>query len=202
MCFAQIGMALGAAEGAAAISTGLSAVGTAVSVGSTFMNYQADQQQFGAQQQQYNTNKLLAQQSMLEQAGQLSLRESQERDALLDKAMANKIEAAKAKGRTIASAGEAGVSGMSIAALVADIERTKLNNQNTIGRNFAAIQQQGIYDRKALESQAQGRVNNLALPTAPSLLGAGLQMAGLGLQGYNKYNKINNPNEPVFNLEG
>lgn len=201
MCFAQIGMALGAAEGAAAISTGLSAVGTAVSVGSTFMNYQADQQQFGAQQQQYNTNKLLAQQSMLEQAGQLSLRESQERDALLDKAMANKIEAAKAKGRTIASAGEAGVSGMSIAALVADIERTKLNNQNTIGRNFAAIQQQGIYDRKALESQAQGRVNNLALPTAPSLLGAGLQMAGLGLQGYNKYNKINNPNEPVFEVQ-
>lgn len=200
MCFAQIGMALGAAKGAAAISTGLSAVGTAVSVGSTFMNYQADQQQFGAQQQQYNTNKLLAQQSMLEQAGQLSLRESQERDALLDKAMANKIEAAKAKGRTIASAGEAGVSGMSIAALVADIERTKLNNQNTIGRNFAAIQQQGIYDRKALEAQAQGRVNNLALPTAPSLLGAGLQMAGLGLQGYNKYNKINNPNEPVFEV--
>ena len=201
MCFAQIGMALGAAEGAAAISTGLSAVGTAVSVGSTFMNYQADQQQFGAQQQQYNTNKLLAQQSMLEQAGQLSLRESQERDALLDKAMANKIEAAKAKGRTIASAGEAGVSGMSIAALVADIERTKLNNQNTIGRNFAAIQQQGIYDRKALESQAQGRVNNLALPTAPSLLGAGLQMAGLGLQGYNKYNKINNPNEPAYRVQ-
>lgn len=200
MCFAQIGMALGAAKGAAAISTGLSAVGTAVSVGSTFMNYQADQQQFGAQQQQYNTNKLLAQQSMLEQAGQLSLRESQERDALLDKAMANKIEAAKAKGRTIASAGEAGVSGMSIAALVADIERTKLNNQNTIGRNFAAIQQQGIYDRKALEAQAQGRVNSMALPTAPSLLGAGLQMAGLGLQGYNKYNKINNPNKPVFEV--
>ena len=201
MCFAQIGMALGAAKGAAAISTGLSAVGTAVSVGSTFMNYQADQQQFGAEQQQYNTNKLLAQQSMLEQAGQLSLRESQERDALLDKAMANKIEAAKAKGRTIASAGEAGVSGMSIAALVADIERTKLNNQNTIGRNFAAIQQQGIYDRKALEAQAQGRVNNMALPTAPSLLGTGLQMAGLGLQGYNKYNKINNPNEPAYRVK-
>ena len=200
MCFAQIGMALGAAKGAAAISTGLSAVGTAVSVGSTFMNYRADQQQFGAQQQQYNTNRLLAQQSMLEQAGQLSLRESQERDALLDKAMANKIEAAKAKGRTIASAGEAGVSGMSIAALVADIERTKLNNQGTINRNFDAIQQQGIYDRKALESQAQGRANNLALPTAPSLLGAGLQIAGLGLQGYNKYNKINNPNEPVFEV--
>ena len=198
MCFAQIGMALGAAKGAAAISTGLSAVGTAVSVGSTFMNYRADQQQFGAQQQQYNTNRLLAQQSMLEQAGQLSLRESQERDALLDKAMANKIEAAKAKGRTIASAGEAGVSGMSIAALVADIERTKLNNQGTINRNFDAIQQQGIYDRKALESQAQGRVNSMALPTAPSLLGTGLQMAGLGLQGYNKYNKINNPNEPAF----
>ena len=198
MCFAQIGMALGAAEGAAAISTGLSAVGTAVSVGSTFMNYKADQQQFVAQQQQYNTNRLLAQQSMLEQAGQLSLRESQERDALLDKAMASKIEAAKVKGRTIASAGEAGVSGMSIAALVADIERTKLNNQGTINRNFDAIQQQGIYDRKALEAQAQGRVNNMALPTATSLLGAGLQMAGLGLQGYNKYNKINNPNEPAF----
>lgn len=201
MCFAQIGMALGAAKGAAAISTGLSAVGTAVSVGSTFMNYRADQQQFGAQQQQYNTNRLLAQQSMLEQAGQLSLRESQERDALLDKAMANKIEAAKAKGKTIASAGEAGVSGMSIAALVADIERTKLNNQGTINRNFDAIQQQGIYDRKALESQAQGRVNNLALPTAPSLLGAGLQIAGLGLQGYNKYNKINNPNEPAYRVK-
>ena len=194
MCFAAIGMALGAAQGAAA----LSAIGTAVSVGSTFMNYRAEQQQFRAQQQQYNTNRLLAQQSMLDQAGQLSLRESQQRDALLDKAMASKIEAAKVKGRTIASAGEAGVSGMSIAALVADIERTKLNNQGTINRNFDAIQQQGIYDRKSLEAQAQGRVNNMALPTPPSLLGAGLQMAGLGLQGYNKYYRINNSNEPVF----
>tara|TARA_B100001057_G_C22619487_1_gene859891 strand:+ start:315 stop:917 length:603 start_codon:yes stop_codon:yes gene_type:complete len=198
MCFAAIGMALGATAGSAAVATGLSAVGTAFSIGSTLMDYRADQKQFAAEQQQYNTNRLLAQQSMLEQAGQLSLRESQERDALLDKAMANKIEAAKAKGRTIASAGEAGVSGLSIAALVADIERTKLNNQGTINRNFDAIQQQGIYDRKALESQAQGRVNNMALPTAPSLLGTGLQIAGLGLQGYNKYNKINNPNEPAF----
>lgn len=198
MCFAALGMALGASAGSAAVATGLSAVGTAVSIGSTFMNYRADQKQFAAEQQQYSTNRLLAQQSMLEQAGQLSLRESQERDALLDKAMASKIEAAKVKGRTIASAGEGGVSGMSIAALVADIERTKLNNQGTINRNFDAIQQQGIYDRKALESQAQGRVNNMALPMAPSLLATGIQMAGLGLQGYNKYNKINNPNEPAF----
>lgn len=186
MCFATIGLAMGASS-ATATMAGLQAVGSAVSAMGALASYQQQQSQYKAEQQRYKQNQLLAQRSMLEQARQVSLREEQERSAAIDRKMQSNIEAAKAQGRMVASAGEAGVSGMSIASLLADVERTRLNNEGTINRNFQAIKQQGQVDREGLLSQAEGRINSMNIPQAPSLLGTGLQIAGIGLEGYNKY---------------
>lgn len=196
MCFATIGLAMGASS-ATATMAGLQAVGSAVSAMGAIMSYQQQQSQYKAEQQRYQTNQLLAQRSMLEQARQVSLREEQERSAALDRQRASAIEAAKAKGRMVASAGEGGVSGMSIASLLADVERTKLNNEGTINRNFDSILQQGRADREGLLSQAEGRVNSMSMPQAPSLLGTGLQIAGIGLDGYTKYR--DRLPKPVYN---
>lgn len=193
MCFATIGLALGASSATAA-AAGMTAVSTAVSAASAIMQYQQAQAQADAQQQQFNQNKLLAQRSMLEQARQLSIREEQERAAAMDRKMQSNIEAAKVQGRIVASAGEAGVSGMSIANLLADVERTKLNNEGTINRNLEAIGQQANVDRKGLLTQAEGRINSVQQGQSPSLLGTGLQIAGIGLDNYSQYKKDTNPN--------
>ena len=136
MCFATIGLALGATKATAAVA-GMSAVSGAVSAMGALMQYQQAKVQADMQQQQFNTNKLLASRSMLEQARQLSLRQEQERAAALDKKRMSNIEAAQLQGRIVASAGEAGVAGMSIANLLADVERTRLNNEGIINRTEA-----------------------------------------------------------------
>ena len=196
MCFATIGLAMGASS-ATATMAGLQAVSGAVSAMGALMSYQQQQSQYKAEQARYRQNQLLAQRSMLEQARQVSIREEQERSAAMDRLRQSNIEAAKVQGRMVASAGEAGVSGMSIAGLLADVERTKLNNEGTINRNFDSVLQQGRVDREGLLSQAEGRVNSMNIPQAPSLLGTGLQIAGIGLDSYSKY-RSKLP-KPVYN---
>lgn len=192
MCFATIGLALGAST-ATATMAGISAVSTGISVVSGIAQYQQQQSAYKAQQQQFETNKLLARRSMLEQARQLAMREEQERAAAIDRKMQSNIEAAKVQGRVVASAGEAGVAGMSISNLLADVERTRLNNEGTINRNFDAVMQQGRVDREALLTQAEGRINSVDSGTRPSLLATGLQIGGTVLSGYRQFYKDTNP---------
>lgn len=188
MCFATIGLALGASSATAAMA-GMTAVSTAVSAMGAVMQYQQAKVQADMQQQQFNQNKLLASRSMLEQARQLSLRQEQERAAALDKKRMSNIEAAQLQGRIVASAGEAGVAGMSISNLLADVERTRLNNEGTINRNLEAINQQADVERKALLTQAEGRINSVQQGVRPSLLATGLQIGGIALDGYRDYKK-------------
>jgi len=188
MCFATIGLALGASSATAAMA-GMTAVSTAVSAMGAVMQYQQAKVQADMQQQQFNQNKLLASRSMLEQARQLSLRQEQERAAALDRKRMSNIEAAQLQGRIVASAGEAGVAGMSISNLLADVERTRLNNEGTINRNLEAINQQADVERKALLTQAEGRINSVQQGVRPSLLATGLQIGGIALDGYRDYKK-------------
>jgi len=186
MCFATIGLALGASSATAAMA-GMTAVSTAVSAMGAVMQYQQAKVQADMQQQQFNQNKLLASRSMLEQARQLSLRQEQERAAALDRKRMSNIEAAQLQGRIVASAGEAGVAGMSISNLLADVERTRLNNEGTINRNLEAVNQQADVERKALLTQAEGRINSVQQGVRPSLLATGLQIGGIALDGYRDY---------------
>tara|TARA_E500000318_G_scaffold107548_1_gene117020 strand:+ start:4918 stop:5520 length:603 start_codon:yes stop_codon:yes gene_type:complete len=192
MCFVEIGMALGASKATAA-AAGMTAVSTAIAGTSAVLQAQQASNQAKSQTAQFNQNKLLAQRSMLQQARQLSLREDQERAAAMDKKFQSNIEAAKIKGRQIASAGEAGVAGLSIANLLSDVERTRLNNEGTINRNFDAVLQQGKVDREGLLSQAEGRIASVQQGTPPSLLASGLQIGGVALKGYRQFRKDKTP---------
>ena len=195
MCFVEIGMALGATKATAA-AAGMTAVSTAIAGTTAVMQAQQASTQAKAQTAQFNQNKLLAQRSMLEQARQLSLREDQERAASMDRKFQSNIEAAKLKGRQIASAGEAGVAGLSIANLLSDVERTRLNNEGTINRNFDAVLQQSKVDREGLLSQAEGRIAGVQQGTSPSLLASGLQIGGVVLDGYRQFRK---DKAPIYN---
>ena len=134
---------------------------------------------------------------MLEQARQLSIREEQERSAASDRIMTSNIEAAKAKAKMIVSAGESGVAGGSIAQLLNDVERTRLNNEGTINRNMKAIAQQGAVDREGLLTQAEGRINSVSQGSKPSLLATGLQIGGAALENYGQYRR--DMSNPIYN---
>jgi len=178
----------GAAMSGGAISS-LTIAKTAFSALSAYASYKSQKDAAKAQQAQFNQNKLLAQRSMLEQARQLSVRDEQERAAASDKIMTSNIEAAKAKGRMVASAGEAGVAGGSIAQMLNDVERSRLNNEGTINRNLEAVSQQSKVEREGLLSQAEGRINSVSQGQKPSLLATGLQIGGTVLENYGSYRK-------------
>lgn len=176
----------GAAMSGGAISS-LTIAKTAFSALSAYASYKSQKDAARAQQAQFNQNKLLAQRSMLEQARQLSVRDEQERAAASDKIMTSNIEAAKAKGRMVASAGEAGVAGGSIAQMLNDVERSRLNNEGTINRNLEAVSQQSKVEREGLLSQAEGRINSVSQGQKPSILATGLQIGGTVLENYGSY---------------
>jgi len=169
--------------------TALSIASTAVSALGAYAQYQSQKSAAKAQQNQFNQNKLLAQRSMLEQSRQLAVRDEQERAAASDKIMSSNIEAAKAQARMVVSAGEAGVAGGSIAQLLNDVERTRLNNEGTINRNLEAVSQQSKVEREGLLTQAENRINSVSQGQQPSLLATGLQIGGTALEGYGSYRK-------------
>lgn len=184
------------AMSAGTLST-LTIASTAISALGAVAQYQQQRSAYKAQQAQFNQNKLLAQRSMLEQARQLSIREEQERSAASDRIMTSNIEAAKAKAKMIVSAGESGVAGGSIAQLLNDVERTRLNNEGTINRNMKAIAQQGAVDREGLLTQAEGRINSVSQGSKPSLLATGLQIGGAALENYGQYRR--DMSNPMYN---
>ena len=98
--------------------------------------------------------------------------------------MQSNIEAAKLKGRVVASAGEAGVSGGIVSTLLRDVERTRLKNVDTINRNFENVDQQLDMEREGLYTQAKSRINNMPIAQKPSMLAAGLQIGGGILDAY------------------
>lgn len=177
--------------------TALSIASTAVSALGAYAQYQSQKDAARAQQAQFNQNKLLAQRSMLEQSRQLSIRDEQERAAASDKIMTSNIEAAKAKAKMVASAGEAGVAGGSIAQMLNDVERTRLNNEGTINRNLEAVNQQSKVEREGLLTQAEGRINSVSQGSKPSLLATGLQIGGTALANYGEYRK--DMSNPIYN---
>lgn len=183
-----IGMALAPSAGAAAATQlGITAVSGAMSAVTGIMAFQNQKAMYKMQQAQNAQNRLLATRSMLDQARQLSLRQDQERMAAADKLMNSNIEAAKIKGRVVASAGEAGVSGGIIGTLLRDVERTRLRNADAVNRNFDATSQQLAMEREGLYTQAQSRINNMPIPEKPSALATGLQIGGGLLDSYNTF---------------
>ena len=101
--------------------------------------------------------------------------------------MQSNIEAAKLKGRVVASAGEAGVSGGIVSTLLRDVERTRLKNVDTINRNFENVDQQLDMEREGLYTQAKSRINNMPIAQKPSMLAAGLQIGGGMLDAYSNF---------------
>lgn len=95
------------------------------------------------------------------------------------------LAAQKAAATQRVSAGEGGVSGLSIEGLFADIERQAGNNMTTIDRNLDSANAQRNFERKVVQNNTTaGFVNRSSYKSGLGGLGAGLQIATAGLSGY------------------
>jgi hypothetical protein len=133
------------------------------------------------QAQQYNANAASALQSMQLANKQTNLGIQQSEAANSQKAQDQQVEMLKAAATARASAGESGVEGNSVDALIGDYHASEgrylndLSTQNQWNRQQASVQKQGNV------ATAQRQINSVA---KPDYLGAALRIGGDGLNSY------------------
>ena len=164
--------------------TTLILLSTAVSAASTGLGFIAQSQQAAAeeefQQRQFEITRANSNRNFLNQATQSNLRISQEEEAAQGERQAREIDRAQTVSSARVAAGEAGVSGISVDALLADFNRSASTRDQTTRRNVSLFRQQSGLELEGLAAQAANRTAG-ALPRPvqrPSLLGAGLQIGG------------------------
>jgi nitrate/nitrite-specific signal transduction histidine kinase len=135
------------------------------------------------QQQMYNANAANAAQSLRLQNRQTNLQIQQQEAADSRKAQQTQTDMLRAAATAAASAGENGVSGKSVDALINDYHAAE-------GRYFIDLQTQQQWNRQQADvtklgqvATAQRQVNSVAKPT---FVGTALRIAGGGLDAYNR----------------
>lgn len=130
----------------------------------------ANQQTYNSQIQAYNTN-----------IANANLMKSQESDNLAVQKMENNARANRDIAKATVSAGEAGVSGLSVGGLLAELSGRAGSANMTAETNYlrrdTAIEQ----DRQNAWAGTANAINSLKTPQQPDYIGAGLKIAQAGV---------------------
>lgn len=133
----------------------------AVSIAGTLASAKAQNDKASAQnafeQNRFAQTKANADANFLSQAAQANLRLQQEGEGASNKIQNIQKGAAKAKATAAVSAGESGVSGISVEQLLADFDRTSAFQTEGVKRNLDFIKGQTATDIEALRAQAANR---------------------------------------------
>lgn len=186
---ATISLALGGLAIATSAATGIVSYIGQSQQAEAQMEYQTQLMQ--ARNQEIFENAQLAQESYLQQAHQLNLRQQHEDERTSQDIQQTRLEAAQARAMTRVAAGESGVAGLSVDNLLRDFYRQEdvFNESVRRNREFSRLQTQE--DMKGLRAQAQGRIAAIRpyLPEPvirPNLLGSALQIVtDVGARGSN-----------------
>lgn len=169
------------AAAAGAATTALSA-STMLSVAGTAVGFIGQQQQARAQDAMNRQRQELGTQRALEnyklQTTQAYRRLSQEREAAANEISQVARQSRRAQAVGVVSAGEAGVQGKSVEAMLDDFERQELFYQTKVRRELE-FKEANIADQlEAIRIGTQGRIENLQFMPAqrPSFLGAALRI--------------------------
>lgn len=161
-----------------AIASVASAAGTVVAQGQA-----ADAQTATNQRQYENTMR-----AYRENVNQTNLMQQQEREGALMKVEDNNMKARAAQSTATVAAGENGISGLSVDALLGDISFDQNRYNSSVQTNFDRSEGAIRNQRENVYSNAASQINGLQTPAAPDYLGAGLKIAQAGYT-YNKNTK-------------
>lgn len=117
---------------------------------------------------------------------QSNLQREQQRVQASQQEFNTTIDATKARGAVAASAGEAGVSGISVDSLLADAYGRQGRFNEAIDTNYANTSQQIQLQEKGLQAQGENRM--LAVP-APSFADLAIKLGSSVASGYSAYDK-------------
>lgn len=132
--------------------------------------------------------------SMHDQHKGLQDRIRQEGEAAQTEEQRNAIEASKARATARTAAGEAGVAGLNVDALMNDFLFQETNYRSGVRRNLELSTDQLGQEMEGVRAGAQGRVNSISPylrepVSRPNYLGEALRIGGKGLAIYDQYKK-------------
>jgi len=185
----------GAAIGSAQIAVSSAAMAAAFNAGAislattAYTQYAQNQQQkavFSQQKSAGRINRAAAQEDANASYQQLAARELQEREAT--EATISDVEGQAQRNAALAatSAGEAGVSGNTAAAIANDIRRQGITETGRAKRSLTFTEGQIDAERKAVHAQTKGRFANTQLGPRPSIdyFGAALNVGANAFSAY------------------
>ena len=164
----------------AAISIGLSAVSTGAGL---YAQNQQMHAQADANQTQYE-NQMTAYRANL---ANIEVTRNQMGEDATQKVNDNNAQARKATATATAAAGEAGVSGTSVDALLRDLAGQAGFDNTNVETNYLRQNTALNGQRENAFNQTASNINQLKTPTAPDYLGAGLRLGSSALGTYGNY---------------
>lgn len=144
---------------------------TIAKIGSSVVSFAAQQQQAKATNKRNAAARLQIAQARDDKNRQQILSENQQKEQQLQKKMDSNVEAMELTSRAALSAGEAGVAGRVVDAIMTKYERDRLTTNTNISADIENLALQGTFDRKGIESEAISQINQYQPVKGPSVLG-------------------------------
>ncbi|GGD98165.1 virion core protein, T7 gp14 family [Rhizobium anhuiense] len=165
----------------------ISAIGLAIGAATSVVQYQGQVSAAEEQNKLYRDNAARANQNARDQMFQTQQRMLQEQEKAGAEKADNLKEAREAKATATVAAGEAGVSGLSVDALLAEFDGRAAQANDRVDQNTEWTLNQLNNEMKGIRSNAEDRINSVQRAAKPSFFDAGLRIAGAGLDSYNDY---------------
>ncbi|MFB7147759.1 virion core protein, T7 gp14 family [Agrobacterium deltaense] len=168
-------------------------VAAALGTAQTVTGYMGERQAAAAQNAMVRENQKAANANLVREYADVQTRQIQEEDAAAVQKQDLSREARAARATTMAAAGEAGVSGLSVDALLADVYGKEATAKDRISQNSGFTTANLTREMDGLKAKAQDRINSMPWATGPSPFAAALKIGGVGLDSYNRYGKPKQP---------
>ncbi len=161
----------------------------AISAATTVTDYMAQAQQTETHNQMVRQNQEAAQANLRNEYAAVQTRQLQEEDAAAVEKQSVSREATAARATAMASAGESGVTGLTVDALLADIYGKEATYKDRVSQNTGFTTDNLKAEMKGLQAKAQDRINGIAPMNGPNPLASALKIGAAGLNSYSSYKK-------------
>lgn len=148
----------------------------ALSVASTVVGVYGQQQQVKAQNAYNDQQAKNAMEAYRANIAQTNLMQSQEHAAATQKVNENNRAAEAAQAKALVSAGESGISGLSVDALLANLSGEQARYNDSVNQNYESASMAIGNQRKNAQINASSQINQLKTPQSPDYLGASLRI--------------------------
>lgn len=147
-----------------------------LNVASTVAGVEGQRQQAKAQNAYNDQQAKNAMEAYRANLAQTNLMQSQEHAAATQKVNENNRAAEAAKAKALVSAGESGISGLSVDTLLADLSGEQARYNESVNQNYQNASMALDNQRTNAQVNAASQINSLKTPQSPDYLGAALRI--------------------------